>query len=77
MTAIDILSRAITATGMSARKFGVEVLGIDPRSIRKWLGDERAIPPNVRIVCQAIIDRPVLAEELIAAHARLVEAGEV
>lgn len=69
----DLLERAIAATGLSARRFALDVLGVDERTLRYWLKSERAIPDGAAIVMRAIIGRPPLAQELTEAHARLVE----
>ncbi len=73
MNDIELLSAAIKASGLSARRFGVEVLGVADRSLYRWLDGrplDRAI--SVRIICMAIVKRPGLAAELVEAHAALV-----
>jgi hypothetical protein len=68
----QLVQAAIDAASLSARRFAVEVLDVDERTVRYWLADQRAVPGTVRVVCRAIIDRPTLAIELIAAHEALV-----
>jgi hypothetical protein len=63
---IELLTAAIEASGLSARRFAMEVLGVDERSVRRWLAGDRELQATARVVCQAIIARPKLAEELSA-----------
>lgn len=76
MTDAQLLSAAITASGLPARRFAVEVLGVEDRSVRRWLVG-RDLPGTVRVVCAAIIERPSLAAELIAANATVLTGGTV
>lgn len=76
MRDVDLLSTAIGASDLSARRFAIEVLGVDDRSVRKWLND-RPLPGTVRIICAAIILRPALVAELLHAHALLVQPETV
>ena len=36
----ELLRRAIAASGLSARRFALEVMGRNDRSVRRWLADE-------------------------------------
>jgi hypothetical protein len=63
-TDIDLLTAAIEASGLSARRFAMEVLGVDERSVRRWLAGDRELQATARVVCQAIVARPGLALEL-------------
>jgi DNA-binding transcriptional regulator YiaG len=73
MTDMELLSAAIDASEMSARRFAIEVLGVDDRSVRKWLAG-RSLPGTVRIICQAIVTRPEIVAELVTAHESIVGA---
>lgn len=46
-TTIDLLRAAIDASGLSARRFAVEVLIRDERTIRRWLAGDSPIPATV------------------------------
>lgn len=46
-TDADILRQAITASGLSARRFAVIVLWRDERTVRRWLAGD-AMPAVVR-----------------------------
>jgi hypothetical protein len=43
----DVLRSAIEASGLSARRFAVEVLLRDERTIRRWLAGDSPIPQVV------------------------------
>jgi hypothetical protein len=60
----DLLRAAIEAAGLPARRFAVEVLDVDERTVRRWLADEREMPGPVRRICRAVVRRPRLAMEL-------------
>jgi hypothetical protein len=76
MTDADLLRGAIAASGLSARRFAMDVLNMDERTMRYWL-DGRALMKagSVRVVCRAITVRPALVTELVEAHAWLVKNG--
>jgi hypothetical protein len=67
----DRLRRAIESTGMSDRAFAANVLDVDERTVRYWLAEDRGVPGPVRVVCQAILDHPVVARALERACAKL------
>lgn len=43
----DLLAKAIKASGLSQRRFAVEVLIRDERTVRRWLAGDRPIPEVV------------------------------
>lgn len=47
MTDAELLGRAIDASGMSARRFAVDVLIRDERTVRRWLAGDSPIPAVV------------------------------
>jgi hypothetical protein len=60
----DRLAAAIGATGMAHRRYAVDVLGVDERTVRRWLAAERDVPGPVRVISAAILRRPAIAQEL-------------
>lgn len=64
MTDPELLSAAITAAGLTARRFAVEVIDLDERKARRILTGDAPLSGTARVVCRAIIARPALAEEL-------------
>lgn len=76
---IELLTAAIEASGLSARRFAMEVLGVDERSVRRWLAGDRELQATARVVCRAILARPKLAEELssvtLAIHEEKLASG--
>jgi hypothetical protein len=44
----QLLEKAIEASGLSARRFAVEVLIRDERTIRRWLAGDAPMPKPVR-----------------------------
>lgn len=49
MTDPELLIKAIEASGLSARRFAVEVLMRDERTIRRWLAGDSPIPEVVMV----------------------------
>ena len=47
MTDAELLRAAITASGLSARKFAVQVLIRDERTVRRWIAGDSPIPKAV------------------------------
>lgn len=45
----ELIRAAINASGLSARRFAVEVLIRDERTIRRWLAGDSPIPDVVRV----------------------------
>lgn len=75
MNDAELLSAAIESSGLSARRFAVDVLGVADRTLYRWLdGRDLDRAASVRIVCKAIILRPELVSELVQAHASLIGA---
>lgn len=61
----QLLRAAIDASGLPDVRFAEDVLGVNDRTLRTWLGgrplDRSA---TVRVVCAAIVDDPPLAARL-------------
>jgi hypothetical protein len=55
---IELLKRAIAKSGLSARRFAVEVLTRDERTIRRWLDGDRPIPRVVRRKLLELLGEP-------------------
>lgn len=55
--AVQLLRRAITASGRSATRYAVEELVRDPRTVRRWLAGDAPIPALVIERCRAQLDR--------------------
>jgi DNA-binding transcriptional regulator YiaG len=70
----DLLVAAIDASGLSARRFAMELLTVDERTVRRWLAGDRELAAPVRVLCAAIIADPAVAEILRAAAASLEPA---
>lgn len=66
----ELLRAAIDASGLSARRFAVELLGVDERTVRRWLDGTRPLQATARILCNAIVAEPALTELLRAAADR-------
>ena len=62
----ELLAAAIKASGLSARRFAVEVLDVDERTVRRWLAGDRELQGTVRLVCRLILVRPDIAVALSA-----------
>jgi DNA-binding transcriptional regulator YiaG len=60
----ELIQAAIDAASLSARRFAVEVLGVDERTVRRWQLGERALSAPLRKVCALIVARPAVAAEL-------------
>lgn len=48
MTDTELIQSCIKASGLSARRFAVQVLLRDERTIRRWLAGDSPISPIVR-----------------------------
>lgn len=57
MNDIQLLERAIELSGLSSRRFAVEILDVDERTVRYWLKGEYPLPGSVRILCALIVVR--------------------
>ena len=55
---IELLKRAIAKSGLSARRFAVEVLTRDERTIRRWLDGDRPVPRVVRRKLLELLGEP-------------------
>lgn len=55
-----LLRAAITASGLSARGFAVDVLAVDERTVRRWLAGDSAVPGPVVQLCRLIVAEPSL-----------------
>ena len=64
---VALLERAIDLSGLSARGFALKLLGVDERTVRYWLAEDRGIPGPVRVICKAIIAEPSVTTLLKAA----------
>jgi len=62
MTTPD-LRAALAALGLSQRGLG-RVLGVDERTVRRWVQDAGAIPPTVHRVLAVAIAHPELVDWL-------------
>lgn len=47
----------------------MSVLGVDERTVRRWLAGDRPLSGTVRVVCRAIVAEPSLVVPLSAAAA--------
>lgn len=56
MTDTELLTQAIEASGMSARRFAVRVLIRDERTVRRWLAGDSPLPRPVRDFLATYID---------------------
>lgn len=55
MTDSELLSAAITATGLSVRGFAAQILTRDPRTVWRWLAGDNPLPQAVRAKCEALV----------------------
>lgn len=55
MTDMELIRAAIDASGLSARRFAVDVLTRDERTVRRWLAGDSPLPRAVKDRCLAII----------------------
>ncbi len=76
MTDIELLSAAIDASSLTARQFAIDVLGVEDRTIRRWLDESRDVPSTVKILSAAIVRRPAIVQEIMDAHASIIGAPE-
>ncbi len=47
-SAVTLLRSAIKRSGLSSRRYAIDVLLRDERTVRRWLKGETSIPPIVR-----------------------------
>jgi hypothetical protein len=69
VSASQLVADAVAVSGLSARQFAFGILGVDERTVRRWLAGDRDVPGTVRVVCQAIIDDPTIVYALAKASA--------
>jgi hypothetical protein len=55
----QLLAYGIEVSGLSARKFA-KLIGVDERTVRYWLADERGIPGPVRMLCALLVADPTI-----------------
>lgn len=53
----DLLEKAIAQTGLSNRRFAVEVLNVDETTLRRWIGGKRRLSGPAQRLCQQLLDR--------------------
>lgn len=58
------LRAAIDASGLSARRFAVRALGVDERTVRRWLAGDAEIPAPAARLCRLLAADPELVEWL-------------
>lgn len=61
MSDAALLTKAIEASGMSARRFAVRVLIRDERTVRRWLAEKSPMPKPVRDFLTAYVEDHRLA----------------
>lgn len=61
-----LLAAAVEASGLSSRRFAVEVLGVDERTVRRWREGTRDMPGPAVQLCRLVIADPSLVEVLSA-----------
>ena len=65
MTDPDLLSTAITASGLGTHRFALDILDVNEVRLARWLSGERRMPTVVRALCIAIVQRPALVAEIL------------
>jgi DNA-binding transcriptional regulator YiaG len=63
MTDPDLLRAAVEASGLSARRFGERVLGVDERTVRRWAHGQREMSGPVRVLCGLLAAGLVTADD--------------
>lgn len=69
----DLLSSAITRSGLSVRHFAVQELTRDERTVRRWLAGDQPLAKEVRRHLER--GRPSVAELVVVLH-ELVDADD-
>jgi hypothetical protein len=59
MNDTQVLAEAIEASGLSARRFAVEVLIRDERTVRRWLAGDSPVPKPVRDFLEGYVAKAV------------------
>ena len=60
----DLLRSAIEASGLSARRFAVDVLAVDERTVRRWLAGDRDMPGPAVQLCRLVVANSDVVEAL-------------
>lgn len=60
----DLLRAAIEASGLSARRFAVDVLAVDERTVRRWLAGDRDMPGPAVQLCRLVVANSDVVEAL-------------
>ena len=60
----DLLRSAIEASGLSARRFAVELLAVDERTVRRWLAGDRDMPGPAVQLCRLVVADPDVVSSL-------------
>ena len=60
----DLLRAAIEASGLSARRFAVDVLAVDERTVRRWLAGDRGMPGPAVQLCRLVVANSDVVEAL-------------
>lgn len=55
MTDAELVSAAITASGLTVNRFATEILTRDDRTVRRWLDGTRPLPPVVRAKLEQLV----------------------
>lgn len=55
LSAAELLRRAITASGLSARRFAEDVMVRDERTVRRWIAGDVEIPAVVLRKLRALV----------------------
>lgn len=76
MSDVDLLSRAITRSGMSPRSYAINVLVRDQRTVRRWLDGEQPLPKEVRRRLEHDEASPAELRQLLGEIADRFEKGE-
>lgn len=71
-----LLRRAIEDSGRSAVQFAA-LLGVDDRTVRRWLADDREVPAPVRLLCALIVVDPTVVMGLASKDERFVSILDV
>ena len=54
----DYLAELVASTGLSQKKTSERVLGVDPRTLRRYLSGERRIPYTVQFALECWVLAP-------------------
>jgi hypothetical protein len=65
MTDPNLLSTAISVSGLGTHDFAADILNVREERITRWLSGERRTPVVIRALCIAIVQRPGLVSEIL------------